>query len=357
MALKTQSKRKPQPTDDVPMESAEARAVEPTPEPAPRGAPRVKRDSEAVMLLVAGLAFAAVGAGLSFGSRFSWKLLQIQSGLDSLGIHGGTLLMGGLALAALSLLRRSLSALGSKPEDLRDDALLLEQVATDMVQMRNALTHVQRVSSDLHEELRSVRGDVQAQAAAVAAASAASAASAAASAPSSSEPGREDAIYRLAASLDQLGARIEQRLKAQYAAVQESLEEVSSTLVISCKTLQETVRRAAVERDEHGSTEGMAGPAAEGADAGAGSLGVLDRLDDYGAPPTVGAAAGANDVASAEAAKAAAALPRGRPNAKNGSWEEELQMIESAMPMDQETRSKIEARLRSALESMRRSGA
>jgi hypothetical protein len=58
----------------------------------------------------------------------------------------------------------------------------------------------------------------------------------------------EEAIFRLAASLDQLGARMEQRLKSQYGAMQDSLEELNGVVLAVRKNMQEMLDAAAAEQ-------------------------------------------------------------------------------------------------------------
>jgi hypothetical protein len=323
--------------------------------------------------------FVAVAAGLALASAplASWKAEQILTGLDHLGVHAGVLVVGGLLLWCAGALRRGQVSLAQRGGELQDDSLLLEQMATDLVQMRNAIDHMQLISATVQDELRAVHVRVRT--------------AAEQPPPPPPEDGAGDAIFRLAASLDQLGARIEQRLNVQYATLQDSLEELGVTLVAARTNMQEMVggepAEAAHQEPQH--ARGYAAPAPQQAprqaprpaqhaqvaeeprsDDQAGSpLGLLDQLDDEGvaAPLPRHAPRHAHQPEDEpETIQLDAPLPHthGHQHGGGRSWEEELQMVapQASQAQELDTRTKLhqlgellsDERLRQALDQMRR---
>src|SRR6185503_1353087 len=99
----------------------------------------------------------------------------------------------------------------------------------------------------------------------------------------------DEAIFRLAASLDQVGMKIEQRLKTQYTALQDHLEDVGAAILSARNHMQGLTRggedhiarlrdevhaqvESALEQTGHWSTSRR--------DRDTPSLGVLDSIDE-----------------------------------------------------------------------------
>ena len=320
-------------------------------------APRTRsKGKEGGLLQFLGLLCAGAGLALSVLPRFSWKANQIMVGFDSLGVHGGTLLMGGLVLMALGLVRRALDA--DKGQDERDNELLLEQVATDLIHTRTALDELRESTTELAGKLEALREET-------------AAAEARDDAPASQPQLAQDALFSLAASLDKLGARVDQRLKAYHTTVQESLDELASSVEHSRRSLEERLSVAPAPQFAEDSTV-YAQPEAELAcDAPAavepprGSLGLLDSLDDdpvRSALPAHPNPSGIDfdqlDASTAALTRELDSASRAAQQATNGSWDEQL-MVDHG---DQDTAAKLEQlqsllsdeRLRAALDSMRR---
>jgi hypothetical protein len=90
-----------------------------------------------------------------------------------------------------------------------------------------------------------------------------------------SESATRDAMYRLAASLDQVGARLEQRIRSQHSTLEGTLQEVQQSLLATCD--QVTALQQSLQQDSAppGGWEMPPEPAKTPI-----SLGVLDHLAD-----------------------------------------------------------------------------
>lgn len=91
-----------------------------------------------------------------------------------------------------------------------------------------------------------------------------------------------DAVYRLAASLDQVGMRIEERFLAGHREVSEALRAITSaieTVRASSAELRDAVEETAAKTAQPTSGTGNSAPSA---DADSARLGILDMLDDLG---------------------------------------------------------------------------
>jgi hypothetical protein len=87
-----------------------------------------------------------------------------------------------------------------------------------------------------------------------------------------------DAMYRLAASLDQVGARLEQRIRSQQGALEGTLQELQQSLQATCEQVSQLQQSFSQAPEPEGGWELEAKPLPPPI-----SLGVLDHLaDDHG---------------------------------------------------------------------------
>ena len=137
------------------------------------------------------------------------------------------LALGALVLLAFGRVRAGQAQLARQEADQPDDGLL-EQVATEQVHGRQSLDRLARGQVELTTGQQQINGLVQALLQAQTEAREASEAGSA----------DQEAIFRLAASLDQLGARVEQRMQAQYETFHKGLQKVGSEIVQAQKDLR-----------------------------------------------------------------------------------------------------------------------
>jgi hypothetical protein len=344
-------------TVDLQAETVAERTARPAPV-------RPQKSAQATMLMLTGLAATLFGLALSILPLISWKATKVMLGLDFLGVQGGALVVGGMTLVGLGMIRRSQVAAIAASDGSDIDSEIVEQVAADVVQMRNAVDHMQSVVGAMQDELRTVKDEIVAAIPAPVAPQAPEA-----------QGGNEDAIFRMAASLDKVGAKIEERLKSQFSELQGRLSSVESSVrevpvpaaaapvapvapvaseapvaKVEVPVVEPVQMAPRVEAPQPVAVvepiEDPAAPAQD--DHPEGSLGVLDTLDDevVGALPG-DSAIDFDQIDNVQLSNDDSALPAKSPGA--GVWEEELEMVDTGDPDTDE-------QLRSALEDMRRTG-
>jgi hypothetical protein len=225
------SRKNPKPADELHIEEIDDSLPEPRGNTAARWArtnmAAGKGASEALLFQTLGGLGLAGGLVLWAGAPFQSTLADAANALSSVNLHPSTLIVAGLLLFCFGRVRKS-QVDQSRILAGKDDGLL-EQVAATQVHTRNALeklAHSQSaVQSALEEQHRALRHDLQQLAAA--------------SARKEDDGAAQEAIFRLAASLDQLGARVEQRMQAQYETFQASLQQVGNEIVAAQNDLRE----------------------------------------------------------------------------------------------------------------------
>jgi hypothetical protein len=152
-------------------------------------------------LFLLGFTLVAVGVGFAFAPRYSWQVTKVARMAAELGVQSGALLVGGLVLLGLGIVARSASTAHPQTdhraeyEALQSDLNLFnEQLTTKLAQLRAALAQVHDgVSAVASQQQANMQGQSERGA-----------------------PGdnAQDAIFRLAASLDKLHAHFDERVHA-----------------------------------------------------------------------------------------------------------------------------------------------
>jgi hypothetical protein len=238
---------------------------------------------DATFLQLLGLGLLGLGVALSLGPKMSWKLNQVADGFKYLGVQGGALAVGGILLVGMGLLRRGQIALRTPTEEQAEDRLLIEQLSKDSLRVGDDLARLESGLTQITTELARSRRTMEERL------NACTQEIIGAIPLPKAGPSADDAIFRLAASLDQVGARIEQRLKTQYNALQDHLEDVGAAILSARNQMQglEQVggNHAAVLREEvqaqvEVALEETGFWANGGRNPNAPSLGLLDTLGD-----------------------------------------------------------------------------
>ena len=155
--------------------------------------------TDSLLLLTTGFFLAVGGLALAAAPQYSWQVVKISRLLAGMGIESGTLLVGGLLLFALGLVLRAVVFHGSQPgpeesDEQSDFSLIAEQLATDLARVRHSVLQVTEEVVGMSESQATFLQEQRAEAAL-------------------EEKGpQHDAVFRLAASLDQLNARVDERL-------------------------------------------------------------------------------------------------------------------------------------------------
>lgn len=205
-------------------------------------APRSARSRSGITFLLGflGVLFLGAGVALALSTRFSPKLAAIDQKVQALGFDHGSMILGGLGLFALAMVARRISVLERLQvagDSSRADILLaIDQLATDSSQLLTSLLRLgeevgtlsegQKAALEQQRVLAERQGD-----------------------------GANDALFRLAASMDKLHARLDERfhqVDVQFRSRFESLQ----------NTLHET-RSALEQRMGHGETPRAALPKEE----------------------------------------------------------------------------------------------
>ena len=192
--------------------------------PAPTG-----KSPQAQLLTLVGVGATLLGLALTVTPKLSWQAAKVMVGFDYLGVHGGALVMGGLVLVGTGMVLRQLSTLLASLNQSSADTGLMENVAADVLSVGSVLETVESAVDVLKGELNAMKlqvADLHAQAA--------------------EQPegmSSEDALFRMAASLDKVGAKIEERLKSQFTDLSERIDMVEASVKASVETLNESVER------------------------------------------------------------------------------------------------------------------
>jgi hypothetical protein len=165
-----------------------------------------------------GAAACCAGVAIATLPHVSYRAGQLAAGLGAHGAIGASVFTGGALLLALGWTKRSLARTNTNDSTT---TLLLEQLATDLAQTRATLDTLQQQIAEtaqctlaVREELTNARGNGEALS-------------------------PTEAMFQLAASLDKLGARIEQKLKVHHTTLHEGIEELGTTLAHTRRTLEE----------------------------------------------------------------------------------------------------------------------
>lgn len=166
------------------------------------------------------------GAGLAAAPSLSWSAGQMLANLGSHWVLGAAVGAGGLGVLSLGLVRRSLAQLARNQPT--DPSLLLEQIATDLVSLREQLATLANSSHDQSQSIRTLQAEIgdlrQSQ---------------------SANAVSNEALFQLAASLDKLGHRIDQRLRLHHSTLQDTIDELAATVDHSRRAIEERLGQGA----------------------------------------------------------------------------------------------------------------
>jgi hypothetical protein len=161
------------------------------------------------LLIFAGCCLIGLAIGLAAAHEYSPAVDRIAAKLAARGLGWDVVGALGATLFGLGLVGRGNGRLGARIEGLRNEqidlALLQERVVGELADLR--------ASSDRHRLSAPVSTEVAALA----------------GAPASGQ-GDKEALYRMAASLDQLSGRLEKRVQADLASLAKELERVSAAI-------------------------------------------------------------------------------------------------------------------------------
>ncbi len=261
--------------ETVDSDSGEARASSNPPRTATGGGLLI---TAGVLLVIGG---GALAAAPTLVPQYAWAVRSAAQ----YGVTFGLLALSGIVLVGLGRVVRQVNqATAATEQNSSDDIQMLEHLVLDFTKLRDGV-------QDLRQELAQVRE-----------ASTTILQTAVGLSEAQNAEGRQDAIFRMAASLDQVGARIEHRLGAQGTALQDTLAELSNA-ILATHTLvaeiasspsptptqaHESVREPRARTQQRSTDSSTLAPGSEldvwvelDVDEPR-SLGLLDTLDDIG---------------------------------------------------------------------------
>lgn len=207
----------------------------------------VKRPSkgpQAALLTLTGFAAAALGLVLTAVPGVSALASRFVPGLEHLGVHGGALLMGGLTLVGLGMVMRRCQQVAVQVAEAGSDSGAMDDLAARVAQLGGTLEGLDNQVRGLREELDVRFGGMSASFEKLGRDLAAQL-----DQPQAEGLGSEDAIFRLAASLDKVGARIEERLKSQFGDLTQRIGKVESSLQEAAALMEDVASRPAPALD------------------------------------------------------------------------------------------------------------
>lgn len=228
------------------------------------GALEARRSAAETWLLVGAIAMIVVGVALivlpTAAPRYGWIVRSLAArGVTSLPIAIGGVLMSGLSFA----IRSARTGLVAALEASSQTSPAVEELAQQVAHLGDGLQGLRIEFVYLKDSLQSQLERVQ-------------------TAGGSDSAG--DAVYRLAASLDQVGMRIEERLNAEQRRLAETLQGISTAL----ETLRDESARVRARLEDPASAGYPTSDAAYADgwtsedDPRPARLGLLDMLDDLG---------------------------------------------------------------------------
>lgn len=184
-----------------------------------RKKPRVRGGGYAALLLLAGLALVAGGLGLCLADQFSWQLVKVRRMVAPYGLHGMPLALTGVvvlsaALAGRAAVRASKSVLTglSSHDEVDQLELLAGQLATDMANVRHALARIGETVAAVAANQNQLVAQVSEMST------------------TPQGPEQREGLFRLAASLDKLGAQMDERLHGLDAKIREKIDHVAQSI-------------------------------------------------------------------------------------------------------------------------------
>ena len=187
------------------------------------------RSAQASLLFLIGLATTLMGLAMALGPKLSWKssIRSWRAGTSS-ACTAGRWWRAAWCILGIGLVLRQVSQVSAMAAQASEDTSLLESVAADVLQVGSVIEGVQA-------SIKGVSGEISGLHSAIAAVGE----QAAAAQPKSDSLGSDDAIFRLAASLDKVGAKIEERLKTQFADLTERLGKLETSVAETARRLSQ----------------------------------------------------------------------------------------------------------------------
>lgn len=153
-------------------------------------------------LFFVGFALVATGVAFALAPQYSWQVTKVARQAAAFGVQNGALVVGGLFFFGLGIVARAAAPVALPPSDRSESNealqaelhLVNDQLSTKLAQLRTSLLQI-------HESVTAVANQQQAQ-------------QQSQDDKNSAGDHSQDAVFRLAASLDKLHAHLDERVHA-----------------------------------------------------------------------------------------------------------------------------------------------
>lgn len=153
------------------------------------------------LLWLGATALLGLGLALPFADKLSWTFVRIGRTLESLGIQPGVLFLAGAIFVALALVVHAVRSTSRQTTEATERmAFLTDELMTQMALVRSGQNAGQNMQEELRQGLARLGAEVT-------------------GGQGVEKDSSSDAIFRLAASVDQLNARVDDRIEALVARI------------------------------------------------------------------------------------------------------------------------------------------
>ena len=216
----TQSKKRPAPKTQA---SRTAATTEPAVRTFPQETRRARSTPGTWLMVIGALGLTAVGLGITIGPDYVNELGWYATKASSVGLEGSSFLVGGAVLMGIAMLARQQRLHAQRSLDPGATEEALAEVGADMAEFRNKLYEFQNDHLHFRTEIEAVRHEVHEHR----------------KADKSGEA--KDALFRLAASLDTLHAKLDQSLTRACDGLAHSMHDLSELVEASRDFIQESI--------------------------------------------------------------------------------------------------------------------
>lgn len=178
---------------------------------------RVRGGGWAALLFLTGAVLVTAGVGLATADHFSWQLVKLRGRIEPYGVQGASVALAGVVVLGMSFAARAAVAAAKSvaraaaSNDQQDGLeLIAGQVAGDLASVRQAVARVGESIGSLAASHNHVLGQLEQL-----------------GSPDESGIEQRDGLFRLAASLDKLGAQMDERLHGLDAKIREKIDHVA----------------------------------------------------------------------------------------------------------------------------------
>jgi hypothetical protein len=206
------------------------------------------------LLVLAGLGLVAAGLGLVLLPRFAPEYEWSVRNLARQGVTGGPLAICGALLVAFGWLSRGQARMSRQVADQPDAQIFLEHVAQELASLHEGTQGIDARLGALRDATQGLIEAVEAR-----------------ESLSGTDADARDSIFRLAASLDRMAARLEQGQIARHQETATALETLGARIEELALQAAAAATRAPEPGTKHEASDGR-------------TLGLLDQLDENGAP-------------------------------------------------------------------------